>query len=69
MVLRFLEVHVNFMLIRRFFMSFADFGLIFAFFYDCFVLLVQMSIKEPLLPEQILNNNWLQFYGYESFFC
>ena len=43
------------------------FGLIFANFDDCFVLLSQMDIKRTLLLEQFLDNNWLQFCGYEAF--
>ena len=59
---------MNFMLIRRFFMYFADFRANFAFFDDCFVLLAQMGIERPLLLEQTFDNIWLQFCEYESFF-
>ena len=46
-VWRFLEIHMNFMISRRFLMYFADFRAIFCvFFDDYFVLLAQMSIKE-----------------------
>ena len=51
-------------------MYFADFRANFCvFFDDSFVLLAQMGIEETLLVEEILDNNWLQFCGYESFFC
>ena len=70
MVLRFLEIHMNFMLIRRSFMYFAD------FWANCwdFLTIVLLSclkwvLKRPLLLEKILDNKWFQCCGYESFFC
>ena len=46
-VWRFLEIHMNFMIIRRFLMYFADFRAKFCvFFDDYFVLLAQMAIEE-----------------------
>ena len=62
---------MNFMLIRRFFMYLLIFGLSFASFYDSFILFhwLKWVLRRPPLLEQILDNNWLQFCGYESFFC
>ena len=61
---------MNFMLIRTFFMYFADFW---ANFYDFFFTIVlffclRWVLKIPLLLEQFLFNTWLQYCGFERFF-
>ena len=57
---------MNFMLIRRFFMYFANFCvfLTIVLFYW-----LKWALKRPPLLDQILDNNWLQFLECESFFC
>ena len=60
---------MNFMLIRRFFMYFADFRTNFCVFLRLFCFTgLNGYLKKTLSLEQILDNNWVQFCGYESFF-
>ena len=60
---------MNFMLIRRFFMYFADFRANFCGFMTIVLFYwLEWVLKRPLLLAQILDNKWLQFFGYESFF-
>ena len=60
---------MNFMLIRRFFMYFADFWAYFCDFLT-FVLFycLKWALKRPLLLEQFLDYKWLQVCGYEALF-
>ena len=66
----FRKIYMNFMLIRMFFMYFADFW---ANFYDFFTIVLfyclKWVLKLAVLLENILVNTWLQFCGYEAFFC
>ena len=61
---------MNFMIIRRFLMYFADFRA-----NSCVLLTIilfywfKWVLKKPFLLEQFYDNNWLQFCGLESFFC
>ena len=69
-VWRFLEIHMSLMLIRRFFMYFAEFWANFCNFlrfvlYYC----LKWALKRPLLLKIFLDNKWLRFCGYEDFFC
>ena len=69
-VWRFLEIYNNFILIRWFFMYFADFWANFCNLFT-FVLFycLKWGFKTPLLLAQFLVNKYLQFYGYEAIFC
>ena len=68
-VWRFLEIYMNFMLIRWFFIYFADFWANFCDFLN-FVLFycLKWALKRTLLLEQFLVYKWLQFCGYEAHF-
>ena len=68
-VWRFLEIDMNFMIIRRFLMYFADFRANFCVFLIILFYWLIWVLKKRLLLEQFYDNNWLQFCGYESFFC
>ena len=69
MVWRFLGIYMSFMLIRWFFMNFADFWTNFCSFLT-FVLFycLKWALKRPLLLEQFLVYKWQQFCGYEALF-
>ena len=65
-VWRFLEIYVNFMIIRRLLMIF---GLIFCVFLTIILFYwIQWVLKKPLLLEQFYDNNWLQFWVRIIFF-
>ena len=69
MVWRFLEIHMNFMIIRSFLMYFADFRANFCVFLTIILFYwLKWVLKKPLLLEKYYGNNWLQFCGQESFF-
>ena len=66
---RFLELHMSFMLIRWFFMYFADHGAKIRNFMTIILFYcLKRVLKIPLWLEQFLDNMWLQFCGYEAFF-
>ena len=55
---------MNFMIIRRFLMYFADFRASFCVFFTINLFYwLKWVLKKPLLLEQIYDNNWLQFCG------
>ena len=62
-VWRFLELHMNFMIIRRFLMYFADFRANFVFFTIILIYWLKWVLKKALLLEQFFYSNWLQFCG------
>ena len=55
---------MNFMIIRRFLMYFADFQTNFCVFLTIILFYwLKCVLKKPLLLKKIYDNNWLQFYG------
>ena len=55
---------MNFMIIRRFLMYFADFQANFCVFLTIILFYwLKWVLKKPLLLEKIYDNNWLQFCG------
>ena len=55
---------MNFMIIRRFIIDFADFRANFCVFLTIILFYwLKWVLKKPLLLEQIYDNNWLQFCG------
>ena len=56
---------MNFMIIRRFLMYFADFRANFCAFFSTIILFYWLKwvLKKPPLLEQFYDNNWLQFCG------
>ena len=53
---------MNFMIIRRFFIDFADFLANFCVFFTIILFnWLKWVVKKPLLLEQIYDNNWLHF--------
>ena len=61
---------MNFMLIQKFSMYFADFRANFCVLTDVLFSCRKWVLKRPLLLEQNLDNNRLHFFcRYKSFFC
>ena len=55
---------MNFMIIRRFLMNFADFRANFCVFLTIILFYwLKWVLKKPLLLDKIYDNNWLQFCG------
>ena len=55
---------MNFLIIRRFLIYFADFRANFCVFLTIILFYwLKWVLKKPLLLEQIFDNNWLQFCG------
>ena len=55
---------MNFMIIRRLLMYFADFWANFGVFLTIILFYwLKWVLKKPLLLEKIYDNNWLQFCG------